>query len=82
MANEPTHHQTTDRVADYAHKAVDRTAETAARAEERLRERREQARERSQDLLQRVDTYVRDKPLTSLGLAFVAGAIISSWTRR
>ncbi len=86
-------HQTTDRVAGKAHEAVDAAAERAGRAEEtvrekvseadeRIRETGRHARERSQDLLGQVSDYVQDNPLTALGIAFAAGTIFSSITRK
>lgn len=71
-------HQTTDKVADKAHEAVDSAAEKAGRAEDRLRE----ATEQGQDVITAVTDYVRENPLTALGLAFAAGTIFSSMTRR
>lgn len=84
---------TTERVAAQAHEAVDRVAERAAPAEERIREglshadeevreRAEKARQGSEDVLRVVGNYVRDNPLTALGLAFVAGTLLSALTRR
>jgi ElaB/YqjD/DUF883 family membrane-anchored ribosome-binding protein len=70
--------QTTDRMADKAHDAVDSAAEKVNQAEERLRE----AAAQGQDVLASVSTYVKENPLTALGLAFAAGTIFSSMTRR
>lgn len=70
--------QTTDKIADKAHDAVDNAAEKAGRAEERLRE----ASEQGQDVITAVTDYVKENPLTALGLAFAAGTIFSSMTRR
>lgn len=77
-----TKHQTTDQVAGKAHEAVDAAAETAGRAEERLRDSTDDVRGRSDDILNSVAGYVKENPLTSLGLAFAAGTILSSLTRR
>ncbi|WP_018864812.1 DUF883 family protein [Thioalkalivibrio sp. ARh3] len=84
---------TTERVAAQAHEAVDRAAEHAAPAEEHIRERlshadeevrerAEKARQSSEDVLRVVGNYVRDNPLTAIGLAFVAGTLFSALTRR
>ncbi len=75
---ESSSHQTTEKVADKAHDAVDSAAEKAARAEERLRE----ATEQGHDVITAVTEYVKENPLTALGLAFAAGTIFSSMTRR
>jgi ElaB/YqjD/DUF883 family membrane-anchored ribosome-binding protein len=71
-------HQTTEKIADKAHDAVDSAAEKAARAEERLRE----ATAQGNDIVTAVSDYVKENPLTALGLAFAAGTIFSSMTRR
>lgn len=73
-----TTQETTEKMADKAHDAVDSAAEKAARAEERLRE----ASEQGHDVLTAVSDYVKENPLTALGLAFAAGTIFSSITRR
>lgn len=83
MAKSPSPtHETTDRFANRAHEAVDSAAETVKHAEERIRETTEQARVRSQDLISSVGEYVKDNPLTALGIAFAAGTIFSALTRR
>lgn len=93
MATKAGGHDTTDQVAGKAHEAVDRAAETAGRAEEyarehashadeRVREAAAQGRQRADDVLDRVNSYVRENPLMSIGIAFVAGALYSSLTRR
>lgn len=71
-------HQTTEKMADKAHDAVDSAAEKAAQAEDRLRE----ATEQGHDVITAVADYVKENPLTALGLAFAAGTIFSSMTRR
>ncbi|SEO48503.1 DUF883 family protein [Aquisalimonas asiatica] len=93
MATKASGHQTTDQVAGKAHEAVDKAAETAGKAEEyareqashadeRVRDAAAQGRQRADDVLDRVNTYVRENPLMSIGIAFVAGALYSSLTRR
>ena len=71
-------HQTTEKIRDKAHDAVDSAAEKAGHAEERLRE----ATEQGHDVITAVSEYVKENPLTALGLAFAAGTIFSSMTRR
>lgn len=84
---------TTDQVAGKAHEAVNRAAQTAGKAEEyarehashadeRVREVANQGRQRADDVLDRVNGYVRDKPLMSIGMAFVAGVLYTTLTRR
>jgi ElaB/YqjD/DUF883 family membrane-anchored ribosome-binding protein len=70
--------QTTEKLADKAHDAVDGAAEKVSEAEERLRE----AAAQGQDVLAAVSAYVKENPLTALGLAFAAGTIFSSMSRR
>ncbi|MBA3979246.1 MAG: hypothetical protein C0462_01460 [Alcanivorax sp.] len=93
MAKGNSTHQTTDKVAQSLHGAVDTAASRAAPAEEklrqeaneaaaRLREGREYARSRSEEMLGNVTGYVRENPLTALGLAFAAGTLFSALTRR
>ncbi len=86
-------HATTDRLSERAHESVDQIAKTAGKAEERIRngaedaearirEAGQKARERSGDTLQSISVFVRDNPLTSLGLAFAAGTLLSALRRR
>lgn len=93
MATKASGHETTDQVAGKAHEAVDRAAETAGKAEEyarqhashaneRVREAAAHGRQRADGVLDRVSCYVRENPLMSIGIAFVAGALYSSLTRR
>ncbi len=93
MATKTTGHHTTDQVAGKAHEAVDWAAETAGKAEDRTREYASQADERvreaaaqgrqhADDMVNRVNGYVRENPLMSIGIAFLAGVIYSSLTRR
>ena len=93
MAIKANGHETTDQVAGKAHEAVDKAAETAARAEEYAREHASQAdesvrkaaaqgRQRTDEVLESVNSYVRDNPLMSIGLAFIAGALYSSLKHR
>ncbi|WP_111656861.1 DUF883 family protein [Isoalcanivorax indicus] len=88
-----TQHQTTDKVAQSLHGAVDTAASRAAPAEEklrqeaadaaaRLRETGDYARSRSEQILNNVTGYVRENPMTALGLAFAAGTLFSALTRR
>lgn len=69
---------TADKLAGKAHDAVDSAAEKVGDAEEKLREMAAQG----QDVMAAVSNYVKENPLTALGLAFAAGTIFSSLTRR
>ncbi|MGY6631444.1 MAG: DUF883 family protein [Wenzhouxiangella sp.] len=73
---------TTDKATEKAHEAVDKASEKLGHAEERLRDTAERAHHRTDDMLQRATDYVHENPLTSLGLAFAAGILVSSLNRR
>ncbi len=86
-------HATTDRLSEHAHESVDRISKTAGKAEERIRHEAadvearvrdagQKAKERSDETLQFINVFVRDKPLISLGLAFAAGTLLSAILRR
>lgn len=81
-------HETNNRVASKAYEAVDRAAQTAGKAEELARQQTSHAdervrgaaargRQRADDTLERVSGFVREKPLISIGIAFVAGVLYS-----
>ncbi|WP_297186975.1 hypothetical protein [uncultured Porticoccus sp.] len=86
-------HATTDHLTERAHESVDQIARTAGKAEERIRKEAgtaedlvrnagQKTRERSGEALQSISGFVRDNPLTSLGIAFAAGSLLSALTRR
>lgn len=84
---------TTARVADNLHHAVDSAADSAGHAEQRLREQAEKTAGKAREMADRarvqagqavgtVSRYTRDNPLAALGIAFAAGAVVASLTRR
>lgn len=84
---------TTDQVADKANEAAERMAESAGKAkertrehvssaDERVREAASQGRQHADDMIGSVNGYVRGNPLMSIGIAFIAGAVCASLTRR
>lgn len=84
---------TTDQVANKIHQAVDRAAAGISNTEEKLRkeancaaekvrEGAHIAQEKSADLMKSVTCFVKDNPIAAIGIAFVAGSIISSLNRR
>jgi ElaB/YqjD/DUF883 family membrane-anchored ribosome-binding protein len=86
-------HDTTDRAAEMAHDTVDRVADVADDAEKQLRKaaarKMKQARAMQDDMLEavddkldRVDSYVKKNPFTSVGIAFAVGAVVSALIRR
>ena len=72
----------TERAARAAHATVDRAAQAAESAEERLRRTGEDMHERAGDAVVQAERFVRERPVAALGIAFVAGIVISSWLRR
>ena len=86
-------HATTDRLSERAHESVNQVAKTAGKAEERIRQEAADAeatvrdaghkiKEHTDQTLQSVTVFVRDNPLFSLGLSFVAGMLLSALRRR
>ncbi len=86
-------HDTTSHLAEKLHSAIDKTAEGVAHTEERIRKSAAQAAEKmqqgshcaqkkTQETICAIAGYVRENPLLSLGIAFAAGSLISSLTRR
>jgi len=86
-------HDTTDRAADMAHDTVDRVADAADGAERQVRtaaaRKMKQARQLQDDMLDavddklgRVDSYVKQNPFTTAGIAFAIGALVSALIRR
>lgn len=85
-------HSTTDHLSERAHESVDQFAQSAGKAEERIRhgaadaesrvrDAGQTAKQRSNEILQLLGVFVRDKPLTSLGIAFAAGTLLSAALR-
>lgn len=92
MADE-IHTSSVHKAAEKAHHAVDSTEEIAELVERRIREVadeiREQARRsvdetqhKSQEITGAASQYMREHPYASLGIAFVAGVVVSSLLRR
>lgn len=86
-------HATTDRFSERAHESVDQVAKTAGKAEERIRHEAadaetrirdagQKAKDRSNEIVKVVGDFIQDKPLTSLGIAFAAGTLLSAILRR
>jgi ElaB/YqjD/DUF883 family membrane-anchored ribosome-binding protein len=84
---------TTDRVAAKAHEAVDTIAERAQRAERDVRSAAERTVEQARQLrddyadtaeqgLRRAASYIESNPLAFVGIAFVAGVLLSTMMRR
>lgn len=90
---EPQNDSTASRVADSAHKLIDDTAAKAEEMERQLRRKAAKAGEKYEDTkdtanqqveqsLAKVESFVREKPMTAAGIAFAAGIVASSILRR
>jgi ElaB/YqjD/DUF883 family membrane-anchored ribosome-binding protein len=84
---------TTHRVASVAHEAIDGIAEKAEPVEQRLRDQAirtgEQleatqlaATEQIQQSMQKVETFIRERPIAASGIAFAAGILAAAILRR
>ena len=74
-----------DRVASGAHRAIDKIAGTAGQAAETLGVRGEQLKNAQVRAMEHCRGYVRDHPVTSLGIAIGVGFLLSrlvSWNSR
>jgi ElaB/YqjD/DUF883 family membrane-anchored ribosome-binding protein len=74
---EETIMETIDKAADSAHEAVDKIASATNQAAEALGEKGEQLKNAEQQLMEDCRGYVRDNPITSLGIAVAAGFLLS-----
>ena len=71
-----------DRIALGAHKAVDKIAGAAAQAAETVGVKGEQLKNARVRAMEQCSGYVRDHPVTSLGIAIAAGFFLSRlWSR-
>jgi ElaB/YqjD/DUF883 family membrane-anchored ribosome-binding protein len=84
---------TTDRLAAMAHETIDRVAPKANRAEldvrtaaaktaEGAKQLQGQAVEAAEENLRKMRSYIENNPLTTAGIAFAAGALLSALIRR
>ena len=69
--------ETIDKAADSAHEAVDQIANAGNQAAEALGAKGEQLKNAEQQLMVNCCDYVRDNPITSLGIAVAAGFLLS-----
>ncbi len=67
----------TDKVSHSAHEAYDKIADATSQAAEALGEKGEQMKKAEQQLMKNCRSYVRDNPVTSLGIAAAAGFLLS-----
>lgn len=66
-----------DKVSSSAHEAYDKVADATSQAAEALGEKGEQLKKAEQKLMKNCSRYVRDNPVTSLGIAVAAGFLLS-----
>jgi len=69
--------ETVNKAASSAHQAVDKIASATNQAAETLGEKGEQLRNAEQQFMENCRAYINDKPITSMGLAVVAGFFLS-----
>ena len=68
-----------DKASDSAHEAVDKIASAANQAADSIEEKGTQLKNAEQRLMRKCRGYVRDQPVTSLGVAIAAGFLLSRW---
>jgi ElaB/YqjD/DUF883 family membrane-anchored ribosome-binding protein len=69
--------ETIDNVSIAAHEAVDKIASATNKAAEVIGEKGDQLKNAEQQLMENCRGYVRDNPLTSLGIAAATGFLLS-----
>ncbi len=69
--------ETLDKASQSAHEAIDKIASATSQAADALGEKGQQLQQAEQQLLENCRGYVRDHPLTSLGIAAAAGFLLS-----
>ncbi len=80
-SREESKSETIDRIAGAAHQTVDRVAQRAGSALQSLRGSSEAWKGTGDQSLERVQEYVRERPLTALGIAMAAGFLLSRLIR-
>lgn len=69
--------ETIDNVSHSAHETVDKIANATNQAAEAIGEKGAQLKNAEQQLVENCRGYVRDNPVTSLGIAVAAGFLLS-----
>jgi ElaB/YqjD/DUF883 family membrane-anchored ribosome-binding protein len=69
--------ETLDKAFDSAHEAVEKISSATQHAAEALSEKGEQMKQAEEQMLDNCRRYIRDNPLTSLGIATAAGFLLS-----
>lgn len=69
--------ETIDNVSHSAHEAVDKIANATNQAAEAIGEKGAQIKNAEQQLMENCRGYVRDNPITSIGIAVAAGFLLN-----
>ncbi|TPQ26225.1 DUF883 family protein [Methylomonas sp. HW2-6] len=69
--------ETIDKASNYVHEAVDKIASASHQAADTLDQKSEQFKTAEQRLVKNCQGYIRDNPVTSLGIAVAAGFLLS-----
>ncbi|MFZ4704322.1 MAG: DUF883 family protein [Candidatus Methylumidiphilus sp.] len=69
--------ETIDKALNSAHEAVDKISSATSQAAEALGEKGQQLKNAEQRLMENCRGYVRDNPVSSLGIAVAAGFLLS-----
>lgn len=75
-------HDTVNKAHDTVDRVEQRARDFATEAEHRAREQAEYSRQKAEELTGSMTSYVYEKPLSSLGIAFGAGILISAILRK
>lgn len=69
--------ETVDKASKSAHEAVDKIANAGNHAAEAIGEKGEQLKNAEKQVMENCRSYIRDNPITSLGVAVAAGFLLS-----
>jgi ElaB/YqjD/DUF883 family membrane-anchored ribosome-binding protein len=69
--------ETIDKASNLAHEAVDKLARVTSQAADVLDEKGMHLKYAEQHMLKNCQTYIRDNPATSLGIAVASGFLLS-----
>lgn len=67
----------TDKASHIAHDTVDKIAHAAQQVEDTLNEKGDQLKNAEKELMDNCRGYVRDNPITTIGIAVAAGFLLS-----
>jgi ElaB/YqjD/DUF883 family membrane-anchored ribosome-binding protein len=75
-------HETVDTIADRAQRAEREVRDAAERTVEQARQLHEQYAQSAEQGLRRATSYLESNPLAVVGIAFLAGVVLSAMIRR